>query len=298
MKLVQQQRSRPLSFSAPTPPRFLIINALFIVGLPVLLLISVPLYLWHYGFHPAEWLMFLAMWWITGFGISAGYHRLFSHRSYAAPAWLRWVLASIAAAACQNSVVRWVADHRKHHRYEDSEQDPYPTFRGFWHAQIAWALFESNSEGEKRIPDIWRDPVCRWQHRYYFLIATLVNLIPTALLAWYTGRILGAVLIGCLLRIVVLQHTTGLINSACHLWGQRPWSKQTNGRDNGFVALFTFGEGYHNYHHTHPSDYRNGPLWHHFDPTKWIIRLWAWLGIVKDLRFTAHPQPLEAAVGE
>ena len=131
--------------------------------------------------------------------------------------------------------------------------------------------------------DLQRDPLVRWQHRHHFLIGGLVALFPVGY-GLATGNVLGHLVIGLLLRIVLTHHTTFLINSAAHVFGSRPYTEANSARDNWLLAPFTFGEGYHNYHHMWQWDYRNGVRWFHWDPTKWLLGALAWTGAVRQLR--------------
>jgi stearoyl-CoA desaturase (delta-9 desaturase) len=125
-----------------------------------------------------------------------------------------------------------------------------------------------------------------WQHKYYLPIVLAANFGITGLLGWLNGDILGMILIAGVARLVLVHHVTFFINSLAHIWGSRPYTDTNTARDNGVVALFTFGEGYHNYHHIFESDYRNGIRWWQYDPTKWLIKSLSWLKLTKNLRKT------------
>ena len=243
-----------------------------------------PWYALNFGIHWSEPVAFFVLWWLTGFGVTAGYHRLFSHRSYKAPAPVRFVLLVLGAATWQNSAITWSAAHRFHHNDVDTDDDPYNINEGFFHAHMGWVMIDGARHDDlSNVDDLWRDKLCVWQHKYYFPLSLAFNIGVPVLLGLLTGRIVAMLLWAGLLRIVVLHHMTFFINSLAHMWGRRPWNDTHSARDNGFLAFLTLGEGYHNYHHSFPSDYRNGHRWWHFDPTKWLIWSLERVGLARDL---------------
>ena len=229
------------------------------------------------------WTIGLGVLWfaLSGLAITAGYHRLFAHRSYCAAGWLRFFYLMFGAAAVQNSAWAWSADHRVHHAGTDQEQDPYNISRGFWWAHIGWVLYQDR-DGEKvdlkGVKDLSADPLILWQDRNYVLLAVIVcGLLPLAL-GFLWGDPIGALLVAGFLRLVIQWHATFSVNSLAHWVGQRPYSLATSARDSCLVALVSLGEGYHNFHHRFQADYRNGVRWYHFDPTKWFVWSLARLG--------------------
>ena len=231
----------------------------------------------------------------TIFSISAGYHRLFSHRAYEAHPILRFVLVALGAGAFQNSVLAWAADHRRHHGRTDSELDPYDIRRGFWHAHIGWVLRKPDPE-IKPVPvrDLERDPLVLWQARHYALIGIAVGIGLPVLLGFAFGDPWGGFIMGAAVRLMIVYHTTFSINSFAHTVGAQPYSDNNSSRDSLLTALVSMGEGYHNFHHTFPSDYRNGVLAHQFDPTKWGLRLLAAVRLANKLRRTPRPAIVRA----
>jgi stearoyl-CoA desaturase (delta-9 desaturase) len=216
-------------------------------------------------------------------GITAGYHRLFSHRSYEAGWPLRSILLLFGAASFEESALQWCHDHRAHHRYVDRDGDPYNIRKGFWFAHFGW-MFRSPQGGDARPADLWNDPLVRFQHRFYLPIATSVGLGLPLGIASLWGDPWGGLLIAGFLRIVVNHHLTFAINSVCHTFGSQPYSDRHSARDHWLTAFFTYGEGYHNFHHEFPSDYRNGHRPYHWDPTKWLVRSLAGCGLATHLR--------------
>ena len=223
-----------------------------------------------------------------GFSVSLGYHRLFSHITFQASWPIRLFTLIFGAAAFENSVLMWASEHRRHHKHVDHDDDPYCISKGFFHAHIGWLLFKLNTDQPyDNVADLQKDKLVCWQDRRVQWIAVLVSFgIPAILGALWNGwqGALGAFLIAGVARIVVLQHCTFLINSACHTIGRQPYSTRCSARDSFFLALFTMGEGYHNYHHEFQHDYRNGVKPWQFDPTKWLIWTLSKLGFVGNLR--------------
>jgi len=260
----------------------------FLIGTLILALTSVPFYLYHFGLDWFQVALFFAMLIACGFSITLGYHRLFSHRSFQASWPLRLFILIFGAAAFENSVLMWASEHRRHHKHVDHDDDPYCIAKGFFHAHIGWLLFKLNSDQPyDNVADLQKDRLVCWQDRHVQTIAVLVSLALPALLGFFWNRwqgALGAFLIAGVARIVVLQHCTFLINSACHCIGRQPYSRRCTARDSALLAFFTFGEGYHNYHHEFQHDYRNGVKPWQIDPTKWVIWIFSKVGLVRELR--------------
>lgn len=224
---------------------------------------------------------------LTIFSISAGYHRLFSHRAYEARPLVRLFLLIFGAGAFQNSVLTWSADHRRHHSRTDTELDPYNAQRGFWHSHIGWVFHKPDADiPVSSVHDLERDPLVLWQHRHFGKIGILAGLVLPALIGLAFGDIVGGFVVGAALRLLVCYHATFAINSFAHRFGTRPYSDKTSARDSLFVALLSMGEGYHNFHHAFPADYRNGAGRHQYDPTKWVLWLLERLGSVHHLKRT------------
>ena len=260
------------------------LNTLFLLGTLVLALVCVPWKLAAQGLRLSEVVVFLVMYSLIGLSITVGYHRLFSHRAFRASWPLRFLALLLGAAAFENSALAWCSDHRHHHRYvDDVERDPYPVRRGFWYAHWLWVL-EAKDRPYDSVGDLEQDSLIRWQHRYHFLIGAAVAALPVLAVGLLTHNLLGQLVIGLLLRIVATHHSTFLINSAAHWFGTQPYTDANSARDNALLAPFTFGEGYHNYHHMWQWDYRNGPRWYQWDPAKWLIATASWVGLTSGLR--------------
>jgi stearoyl-CoA desaturase (delta-9 desaturase) len=264
------------------------VSSSFLIGTAFLTVTALPVYLWFFGFDWFHFGMFLVMFMLTGFSITAGYHRFFAHKTFEAKWPLRLMVLIFGAAAFENSVLMWTSDHRRHHKHTDHDDDPYNISKGFFHAHMGWILIKLNPEPPlDNVPDLERDPLVQWQHRYVHVLAVLVGFVlPTIAGFLYNGWVgaLGGLLIGGIARVVATQHTTFFINSACHCMGRQPYSKRCSARDSFFLALFTLGEGYHNYHHEFQYDYRNGVKPWQWDPTKWLIWVLSKLGVTSHLR--------------
>jgi len=207
----------------------------------------------------------------TGIAITAGYHRLYAHRSYKTRLGVEIVLLWFATMATQGSVLRWTSDHRNHHIHVDSNKDPYSITKGFWYAHVLWIFHKPAPINKSLIHDLIKNKVLAFQDKYYELCLITTNVLTTLAVGFITHSYLGAFIFCWLLRMFLVHHFTWLINSLAHTWGERTYSKELSAVDNFVMALLTFGEGYHNYHHTFAHDYRNGIRWWHFDPTKWTI---------------------------
>ncbi len=272
-------------------------NTLLFTLTPLAALTLVPYYGFTHGYGVYEWSVFILLMGFCGMSITAGYHRLWSHKAYKAHPFVRFVFALGGACALQNDVLHWASDHRRHHAHVDNnDKDPYSAGLGFWYSHMGWILrnYESGKEDFSNVKDLQRDPIVVWQHRHYLALVLLMNIGLPAFLGYLNGDIIGSILLGGLLRLVLSQHVTWLINSIAHMWGRQTYSDASSARDNPLLALITYGEGYHNYHHTFQWDYRNGIKWWHYDPTKWFIRSCAFLGLASDLK-RCSPVSIESA---
>ena len=270
-------------------------NVAFLTLTPLAAAIAVPWYVLTHGVTWVEIAACIFMWLLTGISITAGYHRLFTHRAYSAPAPVRAVFAILGAATFENSVISWAAAHRFHHRNVDTDDDPYNAQEGFFYSHMGWIMVEgSKHDDTSNVPDLWKDPILRWQHRYPIVIGAAVNIASTVILGLITGHMLGMFVFAFLLRMVLTHHFTFLINSAAHIWGRQPYSTAHSARDNWFLSFLSFGEGYHNYHHSFQADYRNGPRLYNWDPSKWLIWGMDKMGLASGLKRS----PLDVTLGK
>ena len=259
------------------------LNTLFLWGSLALAAIALPVHLAVNGFRWSEWLVSLSMVFVIGTAISAGYHRLFSHRAYKAQAAWRALMLFFGAASFENSALKWSSDHRIHHRHvDDLEKDPYAIGKGFGWAHWGWVM-KGPDIPLQGVEDLKKDPMVVFQHEHIFLVGALAASIPLWI-GLATGNFWGHLVVGLLVRIVLTHHTTFLINSAAHVFGSRPYTEENSARDNWLLAPLTYGEGYHNFHHMWQWDYRNGAKWWQYDSTKWILNALRPTGLVSDFR--------------
>ena len=215
----------------------------------------------------SAFLMLIFLGWVTGcLGLTLGYHRLLSHRSFSVPKWLERVFATCGALSAEYGPIQWVGLHRQHHKFSDQELDPHNINRGFWWAHIGWMLY--HVPGEKRVrrytADLRKDPYYRWLDKYFLLLQ-----IPLGIVLFYLGG-WHWVLWGIPLRMVVVYHLTWCINSVVHTWGTQPFESNDNSRNNRIMGWLAFGEGWHNNHHAYPTSAKHG-LQGQFDLTWYII---------------------------
>jgi len=277
-------------------------TSIFLAIINTLAIIAVPIYIWKFGLDWFQVALFFAMFILTGLSITLGYHRLFSHLSFKAKMPVRLTTLLFGACAFENSVLDWCSDHRKHHKFVDHDDDPYDISKGFMWAHIGWLLFKLSPEQPMdNVNDLRKDRLVMWQHKWCNMIAFVLGFgLPMILGYWWNGWIglLGAFLIAGVLRVFAVQHCTFFINSLCHTVGKQPYSTRCTARDSAIMALFTFGEGYHNYHHEFQHDYRNGVKRTNFDPTKWTIWILEKAGLVSDLRRVPDERILLAEMAE
>lgn len=271
-------------------------NTTFLAATHALAAVAVVLYATVLTWSWATAAMALALLFSTSLSITGGYHRLFAHRAYAANGLLRAFYLAFGAASFQNSAISWSADHRRHHGATDTDGDPYSVTKGFWWAHILWVIQKDRAADTSNVPDLWKDPLCAFQHRHYYVLGALFGFaLPTALGTLW-GDPIGGFLLGGWVRLLLQYHATFCVNSVAHTIGWQPYSDADSARDSFVTALITLGEGYHNYHHTFPNDYRNGVRAWQFDPTKWIVHALSWLGVTWNLRRVPDEQILRQRI--
>jgi stearoyl-CoA desaturase (delta-9 desaturase) len=264
-------------------------SGIFLLVLHVVTLLCLPWYL--VTGHPS-WAIVVAtatVLFLSHIGITAGYHRLYAHRAYSLSPVVEAVLLFLGTIALQGSVVRWSFDHRAHHRHADRDGDPYNVHRGFWHAHFLW-IFGTPRPIDGTVDDLLARPMVRFQHKHFVPLAIASNFLVFLLVGLLLRDFLGAAVLIVGVRLVLSYHITWSINSLAHYWGSRSYSKEQTARDNYLVALITVGEGYHNYHHTFPADYRNGIRWFHVDPGKWLIWMLSKIGLAWGLKRQPTPK--------
>ncbi|KAI0659273.1 delta 9-fatty acid desaturase protein [Cubamyces menziesii] len=222
----------------------------------------------------------------TGLGITAGYHRLWAHRAYNASKPLEYFLAFAGAGAVEGSIKWWARGHRAHHRYTDTPLDPYNAHEGFWWSHIGWMLVKPRRKpGVADVSDLSKNEVVRWQHRWYrSLIIFCGFILPTMVCYLGWGDLLGGFVYAGAARLCFVHHSTFCVNSLAHWLGEAPFDDKHTPRDHVITAICTIGEGYHNFHHQFPMDYRNAIKWYQYDPTKWFIWVCYKLGLAHHLK--------------
>lgn len=236
---------------------------------------------------------------VTGLGITAGAHRLWSHRSYKAKWPLRLILGLFNTIAFENSIYEWTRDHRVHHKYCETDADPHDARRGFFFSHVGWLLCRKHPEVRNKgklidMSDMLADPIVRFQHRYYLpLVATFCFLVPTLVpyFVW-NETIFNAFYVCALLRYCVTLHATWFVNSAAHMWGRKPYDKKIMASENRGVAFGALGEGFHNYHHVFPWDYATSELGYEINVTKMFIDFFASIGWAYE-RKVASPEMIK-----
>jgi len=230
----------------------------------------------------AFWL-FIGLQIITAMGITLCFHRLLAHRSFSVPKWLEYVLTICGSLALQGGAIKWVATHRVHHAFSDRPQDPHSPTRGFWWAHMLWLfaydeVLDHPTKHRRFAPEMARDPI----HR--FLDKT--HVFYTVLLGWalYAWGGLPFLVWGLFVRTAVVYHGTWLVNSAAHLWGYKTYDTNEGSTNNWWVALLSFGEGWHNNHHAFLHSAAHGLRWWEVDVTYLAIRALGWLGLASRIR--------------
>lgn len=221
----------------------------------------------------------LALFWLRMFGVTAGYHRYFSHRSYKTSRPFQFVLALLGTLAVQKGVLWWAANHRQHHKYSDQEEDIHsPVQRGFWWSHVGWILAPDYEETQfERIPDMAKYPELRWLNDHY-----LAPPVALAVLLYLVGGATWLVW-GFFISTTVLWHSTFTINSLAHVWGSRRYETTDTSRNNVWLALLTMGEGWHNNHHRYMNSVRQGFFWWEIDLSYYVLVALSWCGLVWDL---------------
>jgi stearoyl-CoA desaturase (delta-9 desaturase) len=274
--------------------------ALFLfMAIPFLALLAAIPILWTAGF--LTWqdaLIAVSMYVVTGHGITVGFHRYFTHRAFRARRWLRVTLAVAGSMAIQGSVIQWVSDHRKHHRFSDREGDPHSPWRygrnvgavakGFFYSHLGW-LFDWEKTSEKRYaPELLADRVIRWVSKTFPLWVVISMLVPPlagGLWTWSWRGALTAFFWGSLVRVGLLHHVTFAINSVCHITGRRPFKTRDRSQNVWWLALPSLGESWHNFHHAEPTSARHGVRLLEIDTSALVIRVMEKLRWVHDVRW-------------
>lgn len=225
------------------------------------------------------------------FGVTGGVHRLWSHRSYKAKWPLRLLLAFSNTLAFQGPIFSWARDHRIHHKYTDTDGDPYNATRGFLYSHIGWSLHKKSSQiiencRQIDLSDLWADPFVKYQKKYYYYLVLIISFfLPTIIPMYFWNESWKNAFFINTLRFIVNLHSTFSINSVAHLWGKKPYNSSIKATENLFVSAVAGGEGWHNYHHSFPWDYKAAELGNNYlNPTTYLIDCFAKIGWAYDLK--------------
>jgi len=278
---------------------------------PFLMLGFVVWQVWGDWFHWSDLLVFAIVYIPFGLGITVGFHRLFTHRSFKTGPAVRAIIGALGSAAIEGPVISWVADHRKHHAFSDQEGDPHSPhvghgeglwaqFKGFFHAHMGWLFIHTQRGSKVRFaPDLLKDPVVRFIDRTFVLWAVIGLAIPFGLGVAIGGTVLAGLtglLWGGAVRILVLHHVTYSINSLCHMFGRRDFETTDESRNLAWLALPTLGEAWHNSHHAFPTSAVHGMKARQLDPSAGVIWMLEKLGLAWDVvRITPERQASKAA---
>jgi fatty-acid desaturase len=247
-------------------------------------------------FHWKPFLVAILLWWIAGgFGIGMGYHRLLTHRGYKTPKWMEYLLTICATLTLEGGPIFWVATHRQHHQNTDKEGDPHSPGEGALWAHVGWlitgeTMHNNSAELLPYVPDLRKDKFHVWISKWHWIPITTLGLLLLVFGGW------PYLFWGIFFRTVLGLHSTWLVNSATHMWGSRRFQTSDTSRNSLWVALLTFGEGWHNNHHAHPQSSRHGLAWYEFDPNWYGISALRLCGLAWDVKARSlHPEP-EAVV--
>lgn len=236
--------------------------------------------------------MAAVLWWISGgFGIGMGYHRLLTHRGYKTPKWLEYTMTVCATLALEGGPIFWVATHRIHHRFTDKPGDPHSPRDGKWWSHMGWilsgkAMHRSTAQLAPYVPDLMRDRFHVWISKWHWVPLTVLGLTILAVFGWQV------MLWTIFLRVTVGLHFTWLVNSATHLWGSQRFATGDDSRNSFWVALLTFGEGWHNNHHAHAQSARHGMRWWEIDLNWYGIQTLHLLGLARDIKLPRLNKPM------
>jgi stearoyl-CoA desaturase (delta-9 desaturase) len=261
---------------------------------PFLALFVVAWQVWGSWLHWSDVAVFFIVYIPLGLGVTVGFHRLFTHRSFKAKPWVRGMFAIFGSAAIEGPIISWVADHRKHHAFSDKPGDPHSphdheggVLRGLFHAHVGWLFIHTERANRQRYaPDLMKDPVIAWVDKT-FVVWVLAGLAVPFGLGWLIGGSIETALTGLLwggaVRMLVLHHVTYSINSLCHFFGRTRFDVDDHSRNLAWLAPFSFGESWHHNHHAFPTSAHHGMRWYEFDISSLVIRAMRRVGMAYDV---------------
>jgi stearoyl-CoA desaturase (delta-9 desaturase) len=282
------------------------------IAVPFLGLVAAIILTWGWGITWVELGVLALMYTLTAGGVTLGFHRYFTHKSFECRRWVQWVLGVCGSMSVQGPMLGWIATHRCHHQHSDRPGDPHSPhvghdhdevgdtlsglIKGYWHSHMGWLFHDDMPNLVRYIPDLKDDAVAKTVSKLFVVWVALGIVLPAVLGGWITGMVaehealawswrgaLLGLLWGGLARISIVHHVTWSINSACHLWGTRTYKSHDHSRNNLLFGLLAFGEGWHNNHHAFPASARHGLEWYQFDATYLAIRLLKLTGLAWDI---------------
>jgi len=295
---IDEASTAPLPALAPLRDRVLTMVAII---LPTLGVVTAAFTVWGWGFQWVDLGLLLGMYAATMLAITVGFHRLFTHGAFETNRLTQLLFAVVGSMAVQGSLFHWVAVHRRHHQFSDKANDPHTPYplkggwrgllKGIWHAHIGW-FFEADTPNISRyVHDLEKSRALRVVSRLFPLWIVLGLALPAALGGWMTGTWRGALtglIWGGLVRVFVVYHISWSINSACHLWGARPFESGDLSRNNFLFGVLAMGEGWHNTHHAFPNSARHGLRWWQLDASYWLIKALSWMKLAWNLRLPSE----------
>lgn len=267
------------------------------VLIPFAGLLGAVVLLWGVAFHWMSLILLAVGYVLTAMGVTVGYHRLFTHKSFETPKAVAFILAMLGSMAVEGRLLGWVSDHRRHHQHSDREGDPHSphihgdtplgVIRGMFHAHVGWLFVSRPDNRDRYIKDLASDPVLRFVDRTFPIWVLLGLAIPALIgglvtMSW-TGALLGFVW-GGLVRVFLVHHVTWSINSVCHIWGTQPFKSHDHSRNNAILGVLGFGEGWHNNHHAFPTSARHGLRWWELDVSYLVIKAMSLVGLSRNIK--------------
>jgi stearoyl-CoA desaturase (delta-9 desaturase) len=278
-----------------------LVTLLFVIA-PFAGLVAAIIMMWGRGFSLLYLILMGAMYVVTALGITVGYHRLFTHRSFETSRFVKAMFAIMGSMAIEGPMLRWVANHRRHHQHSDHEEDPHSPHHhgeglwgliaGFYHAHVGWIFDTEPADLSRYVGDLVRDRWLRIISGTWFVWALAGLVVPAVLGGLISHSWLGVLLgflWGGLVRVFFVHHVTWSVNSVCHLWGSRPFNSHDLSRNNAIFGILAFGEGWHNNHHAFPTSARHGLRWWQIDFSYWVIWTMSKTGLAWKVRIPAAP---------
>jgi stearoyl-CoA desaturase (Delta-9 desaturase) len=281
------------------------VGTFLLIVVPLIGLAAAVVMLWGWGISWIHLVLLIGGYLLTGHGVTVGYHRLFTHKSFETGPIVKAVLGVLGSMSVEGSIVKWVATHRMHHQHSDREQDPHSPHHegegirgyllGIWHSHMGWFFRADPPNLNKYVKDLTSDRLVMAISRL-FPLWMLLGLALPGLIGWaVTGSLIGGllgVLWGGLVRVLLVHHVTWSINSACHLWGSMPFETHDQSRNNVVFGILAMGEGWHSNHHAFPASARHGLAWWQFDSSYLVIKTLEFLGLARNVRL---PSPERVA---